>query len=597
MKRLLLTTLCITLLAPAATASANTYDVYSCWAGYGTFHNPNASSSAWTPDESASGGHFVIDETCGATSAGTVSMSSLSGLAASSGEFARLKFTAPTGLAVTHVDLWRNAWSYGSGTAQRNAVRVLAAGAPVSGGVDADGTVDVPYGTRGTTNNSEHGLLPANLLSLAPASNSVEYRVSCASSTGCPTALAGSAAPNHAASGVTLYGAQVTVQDSKLPSIIVSDGGLFTAETVAGTAPLVVESATDESGIRKLAVYADFDPNPIAVVDYEQDVNRCDWSKAAPCQNVSGVSVPVDTTQLVDGDHSFVVKAYDAADNEKASSTHYATVKNATPVDPGPTDPGPTDPGPTDPGPTDPGPTQPGGSGGDGAGLPNGIGTGTDAGAPVGGPRLSVTFDHNGKAVLNAKYGRMVVVRGHLVDGSGAGIAEAQIDYSAHVMKTGARTQNLGAVRTDGSGTFLLEVATKLGSRQLRFAYRPQLGGAVAVSAQARLDVVAPVSLTVSPKYVRNKHAVTFRGRLKAGPIPRKGKLVNMQVVVDHHWHTFATVRTTRSGRYRFRYRFKRTYGHVTYRFRARSRYEAAYPFVAGSSRTVRVHVNPCPCE
>jgi hypothetical protein len=67
---------------------------------------------------------------------------------------------------------------------------------------------------------------------------------------------------------------------------------------------------------------------------------------------------------------------------------------------------------------------------------------------------------------------------------------------------------------------------------------------------------------------------------------------VNLQVVVDGRWHTFATVRSSKSGKFKYRYRFMRTFGHVTYRFRALSRYEAAYPFIAGHSRTVRVRVN-----
>jgi hypothetical protein len=112
------------------------------------------------------------------------------------------------------------------------------------------------------------------------------------------------------------------------------------------------------------------------------------------------------------------------------------------------------------------------------------------------------------------------------------------------------------------------------------------------VSTDARLDVVAPVSIKVGPKRVRNRDAITFKGKLSAGPIPRKGKLVNLQVAVDGKWHTFATVRSSKTGTFKYRYRFKRTFGRVTYRFRAVSRFEAAYPFVAGHSNTVRVRVN-----
>jgi hypothetical protein len=236
-----------------------------------------------------------------------------------------------------------------------------------------------------------------------------------------------------------------------------------------------------------------------------------------------------------------------------------------------------------------------------GDGLPNGVPSDGRTTVPVAEnpPTLAVTFDHNGRSKLTAKYGRLVWLRGRLRDGRGGAIANAQVGYSALSTKAGARVQSLGSVRTDSDGVFTLAVATKLGSRQLRFAYSPQLGGPAAVTTQARLDVVAPITLKARPRLVHNWHAVTFRGRLLAGPMPRKGKLVNLQVIVDGHWHTFATVRSFKSGRYKYRYRFTRSFGLVTYRFRALSRYEAAYPFVAGHSKTVKVSVTSCPvaCE
>jgi hypothetical protein len=582
MKRTLLSTLVVALLVPAAAAKANTYDVYSCWAGYGTFHNPNASSAAWTKDRSAAGGHFTAHDDCGSNSYnGAMTVISLSGYSASFGEYARLAFAAPAGSTIDRVDLWRNAWSYGTGTgaaSQRNFVRVLAAaGASISGGGDADGTADVAYGTRGTSDVTGHGILPSNLKSLNTSSlgtNVVEYRVGCGWSAGCPTASPSGPAPNYFASGVDVYGAKVTIQDSKDPSMTVADSGLFGGGELSGIRPVLVSTATDESGIKKLAVFADGGASPVGVLDLEQDVNRCNWAAPAPCQNVSDTEIPVDTRQLTDGEHAFVVRAFDAADNEKASTTHYVTVRNSTSTVQTP-------------------PSSDGNPAG--GGLPNGVSTstGTDSNpTATGGPKLTVAFDRNNKSTLKTKYGRTVVARGRLTDGNGAPITEAQVAYTALVTKAGARVQHLGSVRTDSSGAFSVNVATKLGSRQLRFAYSPQIGGAVAVTARARLDVEAPVSFKVGPKHVRNKHSVVFAGRLGAGPIPRKGKLVNLQVVVDGRWHTFATVRSSKTGRFRYRYRFSRTYGRVTYRFRALSRYEAAYPFIAGQSKTVRLRVN-----
>ena len=595
MKRTLRSTLVVALLIAAAqTANANTYDVYSCWAGADTFRNPNASSAAWTKDQSAAGGHFTSGDDCGTNGySGAIRVASMTGALAYRGQYTELAFTAPPGTTLAGASLWRRAWTYGTGTgsaSQRNFLTTFANGTALSS--DSDGGSDVPYGTRGSGPGTTHGIASANLLTLnltPRAPSSVAYRVGCGFDAGCPTTSASGPSPSYAASGVELFGAIVSVTDTVAPSMWIGDSGLFDGTTSSGTRSIFVQAASDTSGIKTLAAFADGDVIPIGVVDYEEDLNRCNWAMPAPCQNVSEVEIPVDTGLLTDGQHSIVVKAFDAADNEKASTTHYVTVKNAGTSDPTPTDPDPIDPTPTDPTPTDPTPASSGTT--DGTGLPNGIsgGTGSDR---AGGPSLTIAFEQNGGSRLKAKYGRMVVVRGHLRDGGGAAIANAQINFSALTTKPGARVRDLGSVRTDGDGSFSLSVATKLGSRQLRFAYRPLLGGAVAVTAEAQLDVLAPVSLKVGPKHVHNKHAVVFRGRLGAGPIPRKGKVVNLQVVVDGHWHTFATVRSSTTGRFTYRYRFTRTYGRVTYSFRARSRYEAAYPFIAGSSRTVRVRVN-----
>jgi hypothetical protein len=594
MKRLLsalAATTALLLLVPAA-AGANTYDVYSCWAGYGTFHNPNASSAAWTRDQSSSGGHFATGDLCGVDrGSGALSVVSLSGPTAAQGQNAELSVTAPMGTTFAGASLWRRAWSYGAGSggsSQRNALTAMAGGTSYLS--DADGTTDVPLGTRGTGDTTTHGINSGNLLILNLGSRSptkFSYRVSCGFAAGCLTTSPSSPYPNNYASGVELFGSIVTIQDSTPPGLTVGNTGLFDGQEAAGVESVEIQSAGDSAGIKRVAVFADDAVVPIGVLDYDEDVNHCDWAQLAPCQNVAEVAIPVDTAQLPDGLHSFVVKAFDAADNERASTTHYVMVRNQGAPDPTPDPtPNPTpDPAPGDSGaPSD-------------TGLPNGTVDGGTGGsvAESGPPKLSVSFESNGQARYAAKYNRMVVVRGVLSDGTGARIANAQVDYSAQSTTPRARVQNLGSVRTDSSGTFNLAVATKLGSRKLRFAYSPQIGGAPAASAEAQLNVIAPVSLKISPKHVRNGKSVTFRGRLSAGPIPHKGKLVNLQVRLYGHWHTFATVRTTKSGRFKYRYRFRRTYGYVVYRFRARSRYEAAYPFVAGSSHTVRVAVTSCP--
>ena len=82
---------------------------------------------------------------------------------------------------------------------------------------------------------------------------------------------------------------------------------------------------------------------------------------------------------------------------------------------------------------------------------------------------------------------------------------------------------------------------------------------------------------------------VRFRGRLLSLPIPRRGKQIVLQGRAGRgKWQNFDVVRTDRRGRFHARYRF-RTSDRGTYSFRAVSRFEAAYPYIAGHSRSVRV--------
>jgi hypothetical protein len=84
---------------------------------------------------------------------------------------------------------------------------------------------------------------------------------------------------------------------------------------------------------------------------------------------------------------------------------------------------------------------------------------------------------------------------------------------------------------------------------------------------------------------------VRFRGRLLGKPIPRVGKLIDLQAFDAGRWRTFRTTRANRRGRYRATYRFVRTAQPRTFRFRARARREARYPYALGTSRVVRVRV------
>ncbi|HEU0019318.1 MAG TPA: hypothetical protein VFQ14_03405 [Thermoleophilaceae bacterium] len=85
---------------------------------------------------------------------------------------------------------------------------------------------------------------------------------------------------------------------------------------------------------------------------------------------------------------------------------------------------------------------------------------------------------------------------------------------------------------------------------------------------------------------------VLFQGRV-GRPVPRHGKLVEVQAHFRGRWRTISAVRSRRDGRWRFRYSFRTTGRPAAYRMRARLPVEAGYPFAAGASRPVRVTVLP----
>lgn len=85
---------------------------------------------------------------------------------------------------------------------------------------------------------------------------------------------------------------------------------------------------------------------------------------------------------------------------------------------------------------------------------------------------------------------------------------------------------------------------------------------------------------------------VLFHGRV-GRPVPRRGKLVEVQAHFRGRWRTISAVRARRDGRWRFRYVFRTTGRRTGYRLRARVPVEAGYPFASGASRPVRVTVLP----
>lgn len=185
--------------------------------------------------------------------------------------------------------------------------------------------------------------------------------------------------------------------------------------------------------------------------------------------------------------------------------------------------------------------------------------------------------------------GRPITLRARLVS-QGRPIGNQLVEVWQRVRMAGAKWQQAGAVQTDRRGRVRYK-AQPGPARKLRFRF-PGTPFVRGDNATIRLDVQAKSSIRVSRRSVVNGEYVTFHGALKGRPIPAQGALVELQVRSRGKWRTFAQPRANAEGAWRYQYRFETVSGGARYRFRARVRRQAGYPYATGSSRQIAVRVH-----
>ena len=187
-------------------------------------------------------------------------------------------------------------------------------------------------------------------------------------------------------------------------------------------------------------------------------------------------------------------------------------------------------------------------------------------------------------------YGRTTALNGRLTTSGANPVADANIEVWAQALLPGAASRRVALVKTDRGGRFTFR-ASRGPSRVLRFRY-PGTAIVRARTAQIELAVRAKTTLGSNRRQVVNGEDITLRGRVLGGPLPKVGKLVQLQAFSRGKWLTFATPRANpSSGRWSYGYRFTATRGTVRYRFRARVPRESGFPYTSGTSRYVYVTV------
>jgi hypothetical protein len=566
--------------ASGGSAWAGEYHVYSCRTPDGQV----APVDGWSESVSQANDHTA--NTC-ASEGGLVAALNAGHSHAADTDLATWAFNAPAGETVEAATVWRAGDTAGGSNMGAEASYMF-----WFAGIANSGNTAHPFDacealsgctSRGNLNTP----LAANNRLEAPAgalhSPYLSLNVSCASLIASSVCPAGGGDEDGNAAVIELFAADLTLEDTSAPTVQEPTGPLTQASTLTGTSDVSFTATDTGSGVYEAIFQVDGETVKKSILDTNggkcHDVGETTDGLPAflytrPCPTSATVDIPFDTTTLTDGAHHLVVSVTDAAGNATPVMDRQATVANhQTPAG---------SPSTTGTSPSAGALAGALGSQPQDRGTPNGLSASDQA-------TLSARWKGAGTRLTSA-YGKPHTLEGHLTAPGGAPIAGASIDVSDVSAAAGARVAALPSAHTDAAGRFTLRLPSGLTSATLHLGYRSHSADTTPVATQAlTLAVKVAAQLRVSPTVSAAHHTIHFKGRLLGGAIPRGGKQLVLEArSPGNHWIQFNVIRTDLRGAFKASYRF-RFPGPVPYRFRVVSRYEADYPFLAGSSNIVAV--------
>lgn len=191
---------------------------------------------------------------------------------------------------------------------------------------------------------------------------------------------------------------------------------------------------------------------------------------------------------------------------------------------------------------------------------------------------------------VRVAYRGRVRLRGRLTDAKGHAMAHIPLTVMRRADLPGAMWKTLKTIHTTKSGRF--SYLTPSGFSRV-FVVRYE-GTPTIRPSQAQTKILVAASSTIHADHHtrRDGQRVRFSGTLRGANIPTGGKLVELEVRVNHRWQVFASTRTTSKGRWKRTYKFTGTHGSAVYTFRALVPHEASYPYRAGHSKALHVTVH-----
>jgi hypothetical protein len=439
---------------------------------------------------------------------------------------------APPTITIEHLKLWWEAL------------------APVPGGGWTYALIDVysPGWSRvyqAATSVAPNGLqAPPTELTLPTGTSKVNVEIYCTTSENC----------TFAQDPLQIYGSQITLSDSSLPTATITGGGLAQPGPLSGTENVSYSAEDSGSGVRAVEIL--IDGQPVAKNDY---LSRCPYTSYAACPTVVSDLISWNTASASNGVHELALRVVNTAGNSAVIDDHPVTIDNQ--------------------------PIQASSSS-----LSGGV-SGVANGNPCVGAELGVEVNAR-PGVPVTLYGDPVTVRGVLHCGT-VPIRGAQIAVST--VGGGASAAINTSVQTGVDGSF--SYAVPMGpNRRLQFAYTAYSNDpGPSVTAAATIAIRPSIKLAIGPRHTRNGHAIHWTGTIAGGPIPASGVTLDVEVQEGRRWRIFDQTVTGRTGRFHYSYRFHATTEPTTYKFRVAlpDTGSVGYPYAAGASNTVNVHVTP----
>jgi hypothetical protein len=206
--------------------------------------------------------------------------------------------------------------------------------------------------------------------------------------------------------------------------------------------------------------------------------------------------------------------------------------------------------------------------------------------------KATLRFEHVSGGKLKLGFGRTSTAQVQLTcTNNGKAIEAAQLDVATRV---GSRATVAADVVTDGAGHATLRLA-KGASRAISVGYRMYADDPLArATATLKVAVKGRVALKGNRRHLHNGQAVTLRGALRGGEVPKRGVTLAVQWKDGHRWRPFAQIKSTRKGTFSYAYKFTRTGRKVTYALRVQvTKGQVDYPYLPVASKAVKVTVAP----